>query len=82
MTGLAKRNFVLLIFLTSGGTFTARIQNILYNLSSIKQLLISELAELLLWGLTITRAPNVETLQKYTTTVKTDSVQHAVGVIP
>ena len=53
----------------------------LFNLSSIKQLLISELAELLLWELTITRAPSVETLQKYTTTVKTDSVQHAVGVI-
>jgi len=49
MTGLAKKSFVLLIFLTNGGTVTAKIQNILSNLSNIKQFRQSELAEQLHW---------------------------------
>jgi hypothetical protein len=81
ITGLAKRSFVLLIFLTSGGTFTARIQKRLFIPSSTKQLLISELAGPLPWELTITHALSVGTLLKYFTTVKTASVRLAAGVI-
>lgn len=81
ITGLARKSIALLISLTNGGTFTARIQNTLFPPSSTKQLLISELAGLLPWELTITHAPSVETLPKFFTIVKTDSVPHAAGVI-
>lgn len=37
MTGLARRNIVSLISLIGGGMITVKIQNILFNLSSIKQ---------------------------------------------
>jgi hypothetical protein len=49
MIGLAKKSFVLLIFLTNGGIAIARIQNILSNLSNIKQFRQSGPAGLLLW---------------------------------
>lgn len=80
MIGLARKSFVLLIFLTNGGIAIARIQNISSSPSNTKLSEQSGPAGPLPWELTFTPVLSVETLLKYITIAETDSAPHAAGV--